>query len=50
MRTCVNCRKRASIAEWSLPDTKLPEDPGELFFVGDFAGDLAEIVETAADI
>ncbi len=43
-------RERASIVERSLPDTKLPENPGELFFAGDFAGDFSEIVERAADI
>ena len=31
----------------SLPNTKLPEDPGELFFVDCFTGDLAWIVEGA---
>lgn len=35
---------------WSLPDTKLPEDPAQLLFTGDLAGDFAEVVEGAADI
>jgi hypothetical protein len=30
-------RKRASLVEWLLPDTKPPEYQIELFFVGDFA-------------
>ena len=44
------CREHAPIVSWSLPNTKLPKDPGQLFFVGDLAGDFAKIVEGAADI
>ena len=43
-------RKRATIVERSLPNTKLPKNPGELFFGSHFAGDLAEEMQGAADI
>jgi hypothetical protein len=41
--------KRAEVGKL-LADTKLPEDPGELFCVGDFARDLTEIMECLPDI
>jgi hypothetical protein len=43
-------RQLSTVNKESLPDTKLTEDPGELFFIGDFTGDFPEIVETASDI
>ena len=43
-------RERATIAERSLPDTKLAKYPGKLFLIGDFTGDLAEKMQGATNI
>lgn len=43
-------RERASIVKRSLPDTKLPEDPTQLFLVSYFSGDLAEVVQSTSNI
>jgi hypothetical protein len=34
-------REHASLVEWSLPDTKLPENPVELLFLGEITSVLA---------